>query len=265
MGIKFIEKKNALRFTLMHRSQHDGLEEGSSKYVLVPMNKYTARRQASVIDQSILYTEDKTRKDGYAEAYEKAKQQDDTEQPFRKASANPNEIVWDDNETCSSDSLETNTYTREKKRCEEEKQAKRNEAPLETLSPTLPCVGEAAKYGIFFDDRKYDYTQHLRPMGCSDAVYIPAKKLEPNLSAQPWEELNYYIKESSLAVDGISKGEWENPSVQEVLRTLQNDENDAFDKEEEYEWPDNLVELLDQSEEETGDKETNSKTLDSEE
>lgn len=35
--------------------------------------------------------------------------------------------------------------------------------------------GLAAQYGIFFDDSKYDYMKHLRPMGESDGVFIDAK------------------------------------------------------------------------------------------
>lgn len=32
--------------------------------------------------------------------------------------------------------------------------------------------GLAAQYGIFFDDSKYDYMQHLKPMGMADSVFI---------------------------------------------------------------------------------------------
>lgn len=38
-------------------------------------------------------------------------------------------------------------------------------------------AGQAAEYGIGFDDTKYDYMQHLRPMGENpDSVFLPAKK-----------------------------------------------------------------------------------------
>lgn len=43
------------------------------------------------------------------------------------------------------------------------------------LSSVRPNEGEAAQYGIFFDDSKYDYMQHLRPMGNTDGVFIEAK------------------------------------------------------------------------------------------
>lgn len=36
-------------------------------------------------------------------------------------------------------------------------------------------AGEAAKYGIYFDDREYDYTKHLKRIGTDPtAVFIPA-------------------------------------------------------------------------------------------
>lgn len=38
--------------------------------------------------------------------------------------------------------------------------------------------GEAANYGIFFDDTKYDYMQHLKPIGASDAVFISKRDQE---------------------------------------------------------------------------------------
>lgn len=43
--------------------------------------------------------------------------------------------------------------------------------------PVNEHVGEAALYGINFDDSKYDYTQHLKPIGLdpSHSVFIPAK------------------------------------------------------------------------------------------
>lgn len=45
--------------------------------------------------------------------------------------------------------------------------------------------GLAAQYGIYFDDSKYDYMQHLKPMGQSeDAVFI-AKKDQNSTSKKP--------------------------------------------------------------------------------
>lgn len=48
--------------------------------------------------------------------------------------------------------------------------------------------GEAAQYGIFYDDSRYDYMQHLRPMGGADGIYIGADSDTPR-SKQPIELL----------------------------------------------------------------------------
>ncbi|KAG2176925.1 hypothetical protein INT43_007579 [Umbelopsis isabellina] len=41
-------------------------------------------------------------------------------------------------------------------------------------------VGQAPLYGVYFDDSEYDYTQHLKPIGATDAVFLeaPSKKKE---------------------------------------------------------------------------------------
>lgn len=39
--------------------------------------------------------------------------------------------------------------------------------------------GFAAQYGIFYDDSKYDYLQHLKPMGQEGGVFIEAVKEKP--------------------------------------------------------------------------------------
>ncbi|KAJ3362124.1 hypothetical protein GGF31_001808 [Allomyces arbusculus] len=36
-------------------------------------------------------------------------------------------------------------------------------------------AGRAALFGIFYDDRDYDYLQHLKPTGAPGAVFVPAK------------------------------------------------------------------------------------------
>lgn len=49
--------------------------------------------------------------------------------------------------------------------------------------------GLAAQFGIFFDDSKYDYMQHLKPIGqAANAVYI-SKKEEPKVEKKNIEEL----------------------------------------------------------------------------
>lgn len=39
--------------------------------------------------------------------------------------------------------------------------------------------GLAAQYGITYDDSKYDYMQHLKPMGNPDGVFVGAKQTQP--------------------------------------------------------------------------------------
>lgn len=39
--------------------------------------------------------------------------------------------------------------------------------------------GLAAQYGITYDDSKYDYMQHLKPMGNPDGVFVGAKQSQP--------------------------------------------------------------------------------------
>lgn len=38
--------------------------------------------------------------------------------------------------------------------------------------------GEAAMHGVYFDDSKYDYMQHMRDMGATEAVFIEAPQAE---------------------------------------------------------------------------------------
>ena len=47
---------------------------------------------------------------------------------------------------------------------------------LTALCSPGESAGEAAKYGIMFDDREYDYTQHLKEMGAAGAVFIDGPK-----------------------------------------------------------------------------------------
>lgn len=70
--------------------------------------------------------------------------------------------------------------------------------------------GEAAIYGITYDDSKYDYMQHLRPMGQLDGTYI-AKKEKPERGTKT----GIVFKEDLL----------EAPSNQPVLRSYQEQQN----------------------------------------
>lgn len=76
-------------------------------------------------------------------------------------------------------------------------------------------VGESAKYGIYYDDRAYDYTRHLKPIGVTPgAVYVDAK-VKSNVETEEviMDELNKatYANINQLDLD---------PSVRETLEAL---------------------------------------------
>lgn len=77
---------------------------------------------------------------------------------------------------------------------------------------SVPQAGEAAKYGIFFDDRNYDYTRHLKPIGQSpDAVFVPASQVSQQDNVEAEEE--YYYGEMD-----------NNEELEEVLEALEDEE-----------------------------------------
>ena len=76
-------------------------------------------------------------------------------------------------------------------------------------------VGESAKYGVYYDDRVYDYTRHLKPIGVTPgAVYVDAK-VKSNVETEEviMDELNKatYANINQLDLD---------PSVREILEAL---------------------------------------------
>ncbi|QLL33477.1 hypothetical protein HG536_0E03880 [Torulaspora globosa] len=111
-------------------------------------------------------------------------------------------------------------------------------------------LGEAALYGITFDDSKYDYTQHLRPIGRDpeNSFFIPAKTSEPkkksldDLLVEPryGDEQQAAKGSSSVFQRGIAKPEYLlhqqevpeeisgfrpdlNPALREVLEALEDE------------------------------------------
>lgn len=107
-------------------------------------------------------------------------------------------------------------------------------------------AGEAAKYGIFYDDRQYDYTQHLKPIGqAPGAVFMSAPGAtvehdsagEPVLEAEdPLTALNAATYSRILETDA-------DPAVKEVLEAL---EDDAFIDEDDFD--DDFIVKLDREE-----------------
>lgn len=83
---------------------------------------------------------------------------------------------------------------------------------------SVPQAGEAAKYGIFFDDRSYDYTKHLRPIGQSpDAVFVPASKQAQDSGEEYYEEEEEYYED-------VPEVEDDELGVREVLEALDDEE-----------------------------------------
>lgn len=79
-------------------------------------------------------------------------------------------------------------------------------------------VGESAKYGIYYDDRVYDYTRHLKPIGVTPgAVYVDAKvKSSVETEENIMDKLNKatYANINQLDLD---------PNVRETLEALEDE------------------------------------------
>lgn len=103
-------------------------------------------------------------------------------------------------------------------------------------------VGEAALYGIEFDDSNYDYTQHLKPVGMDpeNAFFIPAptagkgaqesKKLNvDDLFVEP-EYKDPSKKNESVFQRGVAKPEYlvHQQDIEEDLRGFKPDMNPAL-------------------------------------
>jgi protein LTV1 len=66
--------------------------------------------------------------------------------------------------------------------------------------------GEAAMYGIYFDDSKYDYMQHMREMGVSSqAVFIEAPQAGSKQRGKKKQTLDEALKEQKPAAVEIPK------------------------------------------------------------
>ncbi|SCU86742.1 LAME_0D07470g1_1 [Lachancea meyersii CBS 8951] len=103
-------------------------------------------------------------------------------------------------------------------------------------------IGEAALYGIGFDDSKYDYTQHLKPVGLDpqNAVFIPAKsttqpksrelKAEDLFAELEVQEPQDKKNESMFERGGTAKREYlkHQQDVDEELRGFRPDLNPAL-------------------------------------
>lgn len=104
---------------------------------------------------------------------------------------------------------------------------------IEQLLPLKPRgnEGEAAHYGIFYDDTKYDYMQHLRPIGRGDGVFIPKEQKEKKTvehlfkDALPSETLQKLAKDAleNIPFDIQKFNPDMDPRLREVLEALEDE------------------------------------------
>lgn len=99
-------------------------------------------------------------------------------------------------------------------------------------------AGEAAKYGVYFDDRSYDYTRHLKPIGKTPgAVFIPAthSRIEEEVEGAASESrLNHAIYDRMAELDDVE------PALKETLIALEDEEYICSD------FEDDLIVKLDE-------------------
>ncbi|KAI9218830.1 hypothetical protein BC828DRAFT_387576 [Blastocladiella britannica] len=95
-------------------------------------------------------------------------------------------------------------------------------------------AGKAALFGIFYDDRDYDYLKHLKPMGGAGSTFIPAASDKPKRRAgagivfnddivAPTTERPRDIIAESTADGGIGLGLDLPDDIREVLAALEDD------------------------------------------
>lgn len=141
MGKTWVKKKDAETFSLVYRAQDDPLyhDEESSERVFVKVdNLNQQRKEREAVARSVAASEAASEA---SEAGDIPELHDDSENPHRAL-------------TRADLEAELAQFSKEGRRENE---------------------GEAALYGIEYDDSKYDYMQHLRPMGMSDSVYLERK------------------------------------------------------------------------------------------
>lgn len=94
------------------------------------------------------------------------------------------------------------------------------------ISSVRPNEGEAANYGVYYDDSKYDYMQHLRNLGDGDgsgqAVFIEAKQPKEKSKKMSFEDmLNEEIEKEEKEKAKISLPKELLASEVQIKRTYQ--------------------------------------------
>lgn len=118
-----------------------------------------------------------------------------------------------------------------------ERKNKRTKPKKKAPGPVRENLGEAALYGIEFDDREYDYMQHLKPIGQGNGVFIaredPKERvkdilIKEDIVADPEKKTKVgkddYQKMQAVpdAIGGIQPDM--DPNLREVLEALEDEE-----------------------------------------
>lgn len=123
----------------------------------------------------------------------------------------------------------------------------RHELEKDFHGTVRPNEGEAAEYGVYFDDTSYDYMQHLKPTGNIGAVMLetraaiktgksskPAFQLPDEVKPTPVENPANYQNQQSVQ-DSISGFQPDlDERIREVLEALENEE--AAPEEDSEDW-----------------------------
>jgi protein LTV1 len=161
---KWIDKKTAETFSLVHRSQEDPLinDPDASQRVLVKLDNLNNFKEQR-----------KEKWTGRADSILTREQLDLEQEQFRKQGRRDNE-------------------------------------------------GEAALYGIQFDDSKYDYMQHLKPIGEDPSAVFIAKK---GVGKKKQQSVDLLLKSDYAAANKVDLPSDALPSTEVLKRTYQDQQN----------------------------------------
>jgi protein LTV1 len=185
----FISGEGSAHYRLVHRSQRDPLQadEEASKMVLQVVPKYLKsanslqHSQAGRVwqggeEEGARYFDPVT---GMEKTYEEdeSPDYDGVDRDDGEYSDDEDEEGWEDEEGGAVDGEGWETDEEELEQPADSTSSKGKAKPTEIEEDK---IGQAPLYGIFLDDREYDYTKHLKPIGEStDAVFVPAKTAAP--------------------------------------------------------------------------------------
>ncbi|KAI1810161.1 Low temperature viability protein [Poronia punctata] len=112
-----------------------------------------------------------------------------------------------------------------------------SELSVDDVAHMRPNEGEAANYGVYYDDTEYDYMQHLRDLGSSgagDVVFVEAKTDQNKGKGKHKQSLEDAIRQLDLEADEQKKRELfddtflPNKNLQRVTYQAQQDVPDAI-------------------------------------